>query len=85
MLAALLAAIVITFWGGDDPSTSSNTIFLMKVAVDAKDNYDNDDVRLRVSIRKDTMVGVPSCQHTFSQIELLNLVRSLSCVFLFCR
>ena len=36
----------------------------------------NNDARLKVSIRKDTMVGVPSCQHTFSQIELLNLVRA---------
>jgi hypothetical protein len=36
----------------------------------------NNDARLKVSIRKDTMLGVPSCQHTFSQIELLNMVRS---------
>ena len=35
----------------------------------------NNDARLKVSIRKDTMLGVPSCQHTFSQIELLNMVR----------
>ena len=41
-------------------------------------NNDNDSVRLRVSIRKNTLKGVPSCQHTFSQIELLNLVGGMS-------
>ena len=80
LLVTALAAIVIMLFGGGDMSSSSS-IFLMKVAVVAKDNYDNDDVRLRVSIRKDTLVGVPSCQHTFSQIELLNLV-SVVCVVL---
>lgn len=41
----------------------------------AKDNSESDDVRLRVSIRKESLKGVASCQHTFSQVELLNLVR----------
>ena len=40
----------------------------------AKESTENDNVRLRVSIRKDTLKGVQSIQHTFSQIELLNLV-----------
>eukprot|EP00536_Pseudo-nitzschia_multiseries_P002791 jgi/Psemu1/283966/fgenesh1_pg.39_\ len=44
---------------------------LTKVANCSKNK--NNDARLKVSIRKDTMLGVPSCQHTFSQIELLNL------------
>jgi hypothetical protein len=54
--------------------------YLLIVLVVAKDSNDNDNVRLRVSIRKDTMSKVPSCQHTFSQVELLNLVRLMSLV-----
>jgi len=45
---------------------------LLLAVVDSSNNKNN-DARLKVSIRKDTMVRVPSCQHTFSQIELLNL------------
>lgn len=52
--------------------------YLLIVLVVANDSNDNDNVRLRVSIRKDTLSKVPSCQHTFSQIELLNLVRLMS-------
>jgi hypothetical protein len=52
--------------------------YLLIVLVVAKDSNDNDNVRLRVSIRKDTLSKVPSCQHTFSQVELLNLVRLMS-------
>jgi hypothetical protein len=52
--------------------------YLLIVLVVAKDSSDNDNVRLRVSIRKDTLSKVPSCQHTFSQVELLNLVRLMS-------
>ena len=44
----------------------------------AQESNDNDNVRLRDSIRKDTLKGVPSCQHTFSQVELLNLVSRMS-------
>ena len=47
----------------------------LTAVVDSNKNKNN-DARLKVSIRKDTMLGVPSCQHTFSQIELLNMVRS---------
>ena len=46
----------------------------LTTVVDSNKNKNN-DARLKVSIRKDTMLGVPSCQHTFSQIELLNMVR----------
>ena len=46
--------------------------FLLNVV--ANDSNDYNDVRLEVTIRKDTLKGVPSCQHTFSQVELLNLV-----------
>ena len=53
---------------------SSSTL---TAVVDSNKNKNN-DARLKVSIRKDTMLGVPSCQHTFSQIELLNMVRYLS-------
>jgi len=56
---------------------SSST--LTKVANCSKNK--NNDARLKVSIRKDTMLGVPSCQHTFSQIELLNLVSYVSTLF----
>jgi hypothetical protein len=52
--------------------------FCFVLTVVAKDSSDNDNVRLRVSIRKDTLKGVPSCQHTFSQVELLNLVSQMS-------
>jgi hypothetical protein len=52
--------------------------FCFVLTVVAKDSNDNDTVRLRVSIRKDTLKGVPSCQHTFSQVELLNLVSATS-------
>jgi hypothetical protein len=44
------------------------------VLVVAKDIGENDDVRLKVSIRRDNLKRVSSCQHTFSQVELLNLV-----------
>lgn len=50
--------------------------FYCVFAVVAKESNDSDSVRLRVSIRKDVLKGVPSCQHTFSQVELLNLVGS---------
>jgi hypothetical protein len=52
-------------------------LIVLVVAKDSNDN-DNDNVRLRVSIRKDSLSKVPSCQHTFSQVELLNLVRPMS-------
>ena len=55
---------------------SSSICFCLLVLVVAQDIGENDDVRLRVSIRKDTLKRVPSCQHTFSQVELLNLVGS---------
>jgi hypothetical protein len=48
--------------------------FGLALTVLAKDSSESDEVRLRVSIRKDTLKGVSSCHHTFSQIELLNLV-----------
>ena len=47
---------------------------LLYVLATAKDSSDNDNVRLKVSILKDSLTGVASCQHTFSQVELLNLV-----------
>ena len=45
----------------------------------AKDIGGNDDAHLKVSIRRDTLNEVPSCQHTFSQIELLNSVSAFEC------
>ena len=45
----------------------------LALTVLASSSSSESDVRLKVSIRKD-LLGVPSCQHTFSQIELLNLV-----------
>lgn len=48
--------------------------FGLALTVLAKDRSGSDNVRLRVSIRKDTLRGVSSCHHTFSQIELLNTV-----------
>lgn len=53
------------------------------VVVLAKKNSHNDnDVRLKVDIRKETLVGAPSCQHTFTQIELLNLVSCRSAIII---
>jgi hypothetical protein len=36
--------------------------------------------KLKVDIRKETLVGAPSCKHTFTQIELLNLVSCRSTI-----
>jgi hypothetical protein len=43
-------------------------------------NKHQDKVKLKVDIRKETLVGAPSCQHTFTQIELLNLVSCRSTI-----
>jgi hypothetical protein len=32
-------------------------------------------VQLRMTIRDETLQDAPSCQHSFSQVELLNMVR----------
>lgn len=53
------------------------TVVAKQDSISSSDD-NNDSVRLRVSIRKNTLKGVPSCQHTFSQIELLNLVCAMS-------
>lgn len=53
---------------------SSICFCLLLVLVVAKAIGETDDVHLKVSIRMDTLNGAPSCQHTFSQIELLNSV-----------
>lgn len=51
------------------------TSSVVGVVVANKETYDNNEARLRVTVMTDAMVRVPSCQHKFSQIELLNLVR----------
>jgi hypothetical protein len=38
------------------------------------------NLKLRVDIRKETLVGAPSCKHTFTQMELLNLVSCRSTI-----
>ena len=58
---------------------SSICFCLLLVLVVAKDIGGNDDEHLKVSIRRDTLNEVPSCQHTFSQIELLNSVSAFEC------
>lgn len=35
----------------------------------------SEEISFRASVRKDALIGVPSCVHAFSQVELLNLVR----------
>ncbi|KAG7360129.1 hypothetical protein IV203_035228 [Nitzschia inconspicua] len=45
-------------------------LVMSAVVVIAKKDH---KVKLKVDIRKETLVGAPSCQHTFTQIELLNL------------
>jgi hypothetical protein len=52
------------------------------VLVVAKDIGENDDVRLKVSIRRDNLKRVSSCQHTFSQVELHNLVSRIPAAIL---
>ena len=48
--------------------------FGLGLTVLARDGGDNDDVRLKVSIQKESLKKVPSSQHTFSQLEFMNLV-----------
>lgn len=58
------------------------SLLLTAVVVVAKDDNETNDntVKLKVDIRKETLVGAPSCQHTFTQIELLNLVSCRSTI-----
>lgn len=35
----------------------------------------NPDISLQVTTRKDSLLSAPSCQHTFTQLELVNTVR----------
>jgi len=39
------------------------------------ESVENPNVQVRLSLRRDTLDRVPSCQHTFSQVEVTNLVR----------
>jgi hypothetical protein len=50
-------------------------LFLAFVVANGEEHIINDETaRLRVSIRKDSLQGISSCQHSFSQLELQNLV-----------
>jgi hypothetical protein len=53
--------------------------FCFVLAAVATESDEGDNTRLRVSIREDTLQGVPSCQLTFSRIELINLVSFVAC------
>ena len=42
-----------------------------------KQTVDNQQARLKVSLKQDSLERVPSCQHTVSQVELTNTVSDL--------
>ncbi len=37
-----------------------------------------DHLHFKVSVRRDSLADARSCQHTFSQVELLNMVRTVT-------
>lgn len=59
------AAVTISATTGSGPSSKKHN-----------DIFDEQQVKLRVSLKQDSLKRVPSCQHTFSQMELTNTVSS---------
>jgi hypothetical protein len=53
--------------------------FCIVLAAVATESDKGDNIRLRVAVQEDTLRGVPSCQLTFSRIELINLVSFVAC------
>eukprot|EP00980_Cylindrotheca_fusiformis_P008305 scaffold1736_cov127-Cylindrotheca_fusiformis.AAC.119 len=53
--------------------------FSFVLAVVATNSEVGDEIGLRVSFRDDILQGAPSCQLSFSRVELLNLVGFVAC------